>query len=93
MPWLHLAGCLQRFFPVKIKSARETGFWPFLPLFSWVETRFHEWIIRFFHGQNFFHGHFSKIFSRIRGLIFHGSKTEKFYGWDLLFTGRILDKY
>ena len=39
------------FFPVKIKSARETAFWPFLPFFSRVEIRFHAWILRFFHGQ------------------------------------------
>ena len=36
------------FFPVKIKSARESHFCPFFPFFSRVENRFHGHFFRFF---------------------------------------------
>ena len=66
-------GALQRFFfPVKIKSARESHFCPFL---------------RFFHGRDFFfthtfsrtvevfHGHFWRFFHG-HDFCFHGCKIE-----------------
>ena len=54
------------FFPVKIKIARESHFWPFFRFFSRVKSRFHACIFHFFHAHFFvftdtfllFHWHF-----------------------------------
>ena len=52
------------FFPVKIKSARESHFWGVFRFFSRAENRFHAYFFHFFHGHSSnFTGTFLKIFT------------------------------
>ena len=74
-------GAAFSFFPVKIKSARESHFWPFFEFFhghfSFFTPTF--WpIFQFFHAHFFFHGHFFSVFSRF----LHGY-TNRFHGRSL----------
>ena len=40
------------FFPVKIKSARESHFWPFFDFFHGRQSGFHAHFFQLFHGQS-----------------------------------------
>ena len=76
------------FFPVKIKSARETTFWQFFSFFSRVESHFHARNLRFFHGRSkLFTGTFLDFFTD-GFFCFHGRKNENFHGWVFFFHGQ-----
>ena len=77
------------FFPVKIKSARESHFWPFFDFFYGRKSRFHAHFFPLFHGQ-------SKVFTDTflgfftGGFFFTGRKWaifDNFHAW--LFFSRV----
>ena len=84
------------FFPVKIKSARESYFWPFFGFFHGhfcVFTPTFLPIFQFFHAHFFFSRAlfiFFFVFSRFfhgHKIHFHGHKTDFFHGQLFFFTG------
>ena len=78
------------FFPVKIKSARESHFGPFFQFFHGQKTNFTPtfWpIFEFFHAHLFFfHGHkFDRFSGKVH--VFTGYFAKIFHGHQLYFHG------
>ena len=79
------------FFPVKIKSARESHFWPFFNFFHGWQSRFHAHFFHFFHVHFFdFTGTFLKFSPVSRALFFYFQFSRTlfvFHGHYFLFHG------
>ena len=65
------------FFSVKIKSARESFFWPFFDFFHRRKMAFTHTFLEFFTGGRNFSRTVRRIFSRV-GFFFHGREMKKF---------------
>ena len=65
------------FFPVKIKSARESFFWPFFDFFHGWKMAFTHTFFEFFTGDRKFSRTFFRIFSRV-GFFFHGKEMRNY---------------
>ena len=67
------------FFPVKMKSARESHFWPIFGFFHGQKSVFTPTFLpnsELFHGHFFFHGHVFGFFFTGSKNRFHGQKSK-----------------
>ena len=74
---------------MKIKSARESQFWPIFGFFHGQKIFFTPTFLRnfdFFHGHFFFHGHVFRFFSRVEKIVFTG-KNKKIFSFCFQFHG------
>ena len=74
------------FFPVKIKSARESFFWPFFDFFHGWKMAFTHTFFEFFTGGRKFSRTLVRIFSRVGFFFFTGRKREGNEKLSIIFT-------